>query len=387
MDFFDKARAISASNPAVWQEMKRRELDERYREEAARRRAFDGDGSTRQTRGGKGGGGGDEGSKMDESGDGGKEGEGGEEGGAGGRKTPSSSRAVTKLVESEVGSLTTTAWLAGEMNVEKDSVDAKGGEVEEHASKEGGGAGNGSAPGGGASSIRRSNKGSTEGGTSGSRGGAAVRRAGGAVSASRAFRGGATRQSAEGKDSASVPSEGKVDTQGEHDDEGKRGGTDGASGGAAPRMFDAVFGPGPLGLALEKCGKGGAQVHLCAAGSAAEKLGTISLGDRLLTVSGIDVSSLSVDAVYDALGDAARPMTLGFETTVVAAGAAGGGGRGGSEGKSGSAAGDGSSGGGGGGEKAGGQDGPPPCPGYKKKGGMFGGSKCKNCGKPKKEHT
>ena len=201
-----------------------------------------------------------------------------------------------------------------------------------------------------------------------------------------------------------MPSEGKVDTQGGHDDdddEGKRGSTDGASGGAAPRMFgnrfseprmfDAVFGPGPLGLALEKCGKGGAQVHLCAAGSAAEKLGTISLGDRLLTVSGRDVSSLSVDAVYDALGDAARPMTLGFQTTVVAKGAAGGGRREESErseGKNGSAAGDGSGGGGGGdGEKAGGQDGPPKCPGYKKKGGMFGGSKCKNCGKPKKEHT
>jgi hypothetical protein len=145
---------------------------------------------------------------------------------------------------------------------------------------------------------------------------------------------------------------------------------------------------------LEECAKGGAQVIRCAGGGAAEKLGTISPGDRLLTVAGSDVSSLPIDPVMAALGGADRPMTLVFESTVVAGGVMGGvaggvvgtagGGHEGSEGKSSSAADDG--GGGGGGEKAGGQDGPPPCPGYKKKGGMFGGSKCKNCGKPKKGH-
>ena len=60
----------------------------------------------------------------------------------------------------------------------------------------------------------------------------------------------------------------------------------------------------------------------CAAGGAAEKLGKISPGDRLLTISGSDVSSLPFGtpdipgSVMAALVGAARPMTLVFESAL-----------------------------------------------------------------------
>ena len=92
--------------------------------------------------------------------------------------------------------------------------------------------------------------------------------------------------------------------------------------GGSTHEYEAAFGVGPLGLALEPPGPeyhegsggptpgAGARVQYCAPGSAAESLGTIRAGDSLVCVNGTDVWDKDFDDVMSIIGKAERPLVL-----------------------------------------------------------------------------
>ena len=81
--------------------------------------------------------------------------------------------------------------------------------------------------------------------------------------------------------------------------------------------IEATFQPGPIGLALEPVSGGSAQgvkVNGFAPGSAAEALGTLKPGDRLVAINGDgSVATDTFDQVMDALQAAKRPLTMTLE--------------------------------------------------------------------------
>ena len=108
--------------------------------------------------------------------------------------------------------------------------------------------------------------------------------------------------------------------------------------GASTHEYEAAFGAGPLGLALEPPGpehhdgsggpaRGSATVQYCAPGSAAESLGTIRAGDSLVRVNGTSIIGKDFDDVMSIIGKAERPLVLVLSRGAGRLGAGSGGGR------------------------------------------------------------